>query len=116
MEQWLIPQGYRPDPGDRVTIIGRLAADCGEDFHAEIHPMEVILSSYLQNGSLALGVEHEINVDIGPVSRYPQTFNLPAISNHISELPHGTQTAVSRLIVTGAWRGERLVFYIYPPP
>jgi hypothetical protein len=115
-EQWLIPQGYRPDPGDRVMIIGRLAADCGEDFHGELHPTEVILSSYLQTGPLALGVDHEVNVNTGPESQTFQTLNLPAITSHWSQLPPGTQASINRLVVTGAWRGERLAFTINPPP
>lgn len=48
IEQWAIPQGYRPDVGDRVIITGRLIADCGHDWHNELHPMELIVSSYLQ--------------------------------------------------------------------
>ena len=41
IEQWQIPLGYRPDPGDRATLIGRLIQDLGhEDDHYELHPLE----------------------------------------------------------------------------
>jgi hypothetical protein len=39
MDAQLIPQGYRPGPGDRVAIYGRWIVDDGHnDFHTEIHP------------------------------------------------------------------------------
>jgi hypothetical protein len=39
MDAQLIPQGYRPGPGDRVAIYGRWIVDAGHpDFHTEIHP------------------------------------------------------------------------------
>jgi len=52
IEQWLIPGGFRPDAGDRVYMTGRWVVDCGhEDWHAEIHPYELVVSSHTQTGN-----------------------------------------------------------------
>ena len=41
IERWLVPQGYRPDPGDPETAVGRWIIDGGhDDFHTELHPTE----------------------------------------------------------------------------
>lgn len=47
VEQWLVPVGYRPDPGDRIHLAGRWVVDCGHaDWHAELHPIEAFASSH----------------------------------------------------------------------
>src|SRR5207248_1726098 len=44
VEQWLVPVGYRPEPGDRIHLVGRWVIDCGhEDWHAELHPIEAFV-------------------------------------------------------------------------
>jgi hypothetical protein len=52
VEQWLIPQGFRPEPGDRIQLVGRWIIDCGhEDWHAEFHPVEAFVSSHVERGA-----------------------------------------------------------------
>jgi len=47
VEQWLVPVGYRPEPGDRIHLMGRWVIDCGHaDWHAELHPIEAFASSH----------------------------------------------------------------------
>ncbi len=47
VEQWLVPVGYRPEPGDRIHLVGRWVIDCGhEDWHAELHPIEAFVSTH----------------------------------------------------------------------
>jgi hypothetical protein len=49
LEQWLVPVGYRPDPGDRIFLKGRWIVDCGHnDWAGELHPYEMFVSSYAQ--------------------------------------------------------------------
>ncbi len=49
VEQWLIPGGFRPQPGNRIFMTGRWIIDCGhDDWHAELHPIESFVSSHLQ--------------------------------------------------------------------
>jgi hypothetical protein len=51
IEQWIIPGGLRPEAGDRVYMAGRWVVDCGHvDWHAEIHPFELIVSTHRQTG------------------------------------------------------------------
>jgi hypothetical protein len=51
IEQYLAPQGYRPDPGDRENVVGRWIVDGGhDDFHSELHPTEAMVSTFLQTG------------------------------------------------------------------
>jgi hypothetical protein len=65
IEQWLIPGGFRPEPGDRIYMTGRWIVDCGHDnWQSEIHPYELIVSSHTQSGRPeAIGnIEVEANV------------------------------------------------------
>jgi len=56
IEQWVVPGGYRPEPGDRISMTGRWVIDCGPgDWHGEIHPYESYVSSHAQTRSGALG-------------------------------------------------------------
>jgi hypothetical protein len=56
IEQWLIPGGYRPEPGDRISMTGRWVVDCGhDDWHTELHPYESFVSSHAQRKSSAIG-------------------------------------------------------------
>ncbi len=51
IEQWLMPGGYRPEPGDRIHMAGRWIIDCGHDnWHAELHPYELVVSSHTETG------------------------------------------------------------------
>jgi hypothetical protein len=48
IENWLVPGGYRPEPGDRMQMTGRWVTDCGhDDWHAEIHPFESFVTTHL---------------------------------------------------------------------
>ena len=56
IEQWLIPAGYRPEPGDRTHLTGRWVVDCGhDDWHAELHPIESFVTSHSRLNAGALG-------------------------------------------------------------
>jgi hypothetical protein len=49
LEQWLVPVGYRPEPGDHILMTGRWIIDCGhDDWHTELHPYELIVSSHTE--------------------------------------------------------------------
>jgi len=51
IEEWLVPGGYRPEPGDRIVMTGRWIVDCGHaDWHTELHPIEAYVSSHTQTG------------------------------------------------------------------
>jgi hypothetical protein len=51
MEQWLVPVGFRPEPGDRITIGGRWIIDCGHDnYGAELHPFDSYTSAHAEAG------------------------------------------------------------------
>jgi hypothetical protein len=57
IEQWLVPVGYRPAPGDRIYMTGRWIVDCGhDDWHTELHPYELVVSSHLSGSSLQAAV------------------------------------------------------------
>ena len=57
IEQWLLPVGYRPEPGDRIFMTGRWVVDCGhDDWHAELHPIEAIVSAHLQQSAVVASV------------------------------------------------------------
>jgi hypothetical protein len=50
-EQWMIPGGFRPEPGDRIYMTGRWSVDCGHDeWHAELHPIESFVTSHMARG------------------------------------------------------------------
>ncbi len=84
IEQWLVPVGYRPEPGDRIQMTGRWIIDCGHDnWAAEIHPYESVVSTHLE---------------------------LPAGASPFAA------TAVSAVVVTGAWPGGTLEIDLWPPP
>jgi hypothetical protein len=52
VEQWLIPTGFRPEPGDRIQMVGRWVVDCGHaDWHTELHPIEAFVSAHLVHGA-----------------------------------------------------------------
>ena len=54
VEQWLVPVGYRTEPGDRIHLVGRWVIDCGhEDWHAELHPIEAFVSTHARVRSAA---------------------------------------------------------------
>ena len=56
VEQWLVPVGYRTEPGDRIHLVGRWVIDCGhEDWHAELHPIEAFVSTHARTHAAASG-------------------------------------------------------------
>jgi hypothetical protein len=120
IEQWLIPNGYRPEPGDRTHAVGRWIADCGEpDLHTELHPLEFVLSSYLQTG--ALDKEHP-NIPSGPPFTQPNldfshgsTWNMPLVASEWQNLTGGQPATVNKIVVTGDWQGGYLSFDLWPP-
>jgi hypothetical protein len=93
-EQWLVPIGYWPEPGDRIHLVGRWIVDCGhEDWHGELHPYEVYVTSHLQaNSPIA-----------SPMAGQP------------AEARHG-DVAVDKVVTTGAWRGGSVLLDLWPPP
>jgi LGFP repeat len=104
IEQWLVPVGYRPEPGDRIDVQGRWIVDCGhEDWHTEFHPIEVIMSSYLQ-----CDYPPEVSQEISGVlvqRTDDGTWNIPPICFRWGELTDGKPATVTKLLVTGAWQG-----------
>ena len=103
IEQWLIPGGFRPDAGDRVYMTGRWVVDCGhEDWHAEIHPYELVVSSHTQTGNPhAIGnIEvvasvvvtsdwqgHELDFDLWPPPRPSATARLRSSRDSFAPSP-----------------------------
>lgn len=62
IEQWLVPVGYRPEPGDRIFMSGRWIIDCGhDDWHAELHPFESYVSSHRESRDEALGLTEVVS-------------------------------------------------------
>jgi hypothetical protein len=55
IEQWLMPVGFRPDPGDRIFMEGRWVIDCGPgDWTSEIHPYELVISTHAETRKTAI--------------------------------------------------------------
>lgn len=129
IEQWLVPQGYRPDPGDRITVAGRWIIDGGhDDFHTELHPIEAETSTFLQTGPLQRYEPPESfnppKASVPTVADLPAIIttnqltmiNLPFITDKWSEFTHGNPATVTKLVVTSDWQGNALSFNVYPPP
>jgi hypothetical protein len=128
LEQWLMPSGYRPEPGDRIYVVGRLAADCAEMVadpnqpiipggptrgiatHTELHPFELITSSYLQTSQPSKPVDQCFGIFESC------TRNMPPISYEWHRLTNDEQATLTKLVVTSYWQGETLEFDIWPPP
>jgi hypothetical protein len=58
IDQWLLPIGFRPEPGDRIYMTGRWIVDCGHsaggtDWHGELHPIESYVSSHVERADPA---------------------------------------------------------------
>lgn len=80
IEQWQVPLGYRPDPGDRATLVGRSIQDCAHaDNHTELHPLEALESSFLQTGPLLRGEPFVPWVPASDVSTDFTTTNIPSL-------------------------------------
>ena len=59
IEQWLVPVGFRPEPGDRIHMTGRWVVDCGhENWQAEIHPYESYVSSHVEHDETRSALDH----------------------------------------------------------
>lgn len=141
IEQWLVPQGYRPDPGDRETVVGRWIVDHAEFWisggdgggaegatnqHTELHPTEAVVSTFLQTGNLTRNepresffwTTHECDNHncVAPTTPDQTTMiNVPFISDRWSKLTHGNPATVTKFVITSDWQGEDLTFDIYPP-
>jgi hypothetical protein len=84
IEQWLIPVGFRPEPGDRISMTGRWVVDCGhDDWHAELHPIESIVSTHLQQSAVVASVVvtgdwagGKLELDVWPPARSSATATL----------------------------------------
>jgi len=115
-EQWLVPVGYRPEPGDRATFVGRLIEDMGHgDDHQEFHPLEAVQSSFLQTGPLERCENYNLtNVTLCPPGTAGMG-NLPNISDHWNDYTHGKNAEVTKLVVTEVWQGNQLDFDVFPP-
>jgi hypothetical protein len=113
IEQWMMPNGYRPESGDRVTIIGRWVVDCGHnDFHSEIHPVELVVSSFLQTGVLPTGGVF----DTTPSTR-SGTRNFPAVVQAWNDgITSHIPATVNKVVVTQDWQGRELNVDLWPPP
>ena len=103
MEQWLWPMGYRPEPGDRIYMVGRWIIDCGHDnWGAELHPLEMYVSSHMES--------------VARVASNPSAGN-PFINVDYSAEPQGARSQVSAsVVVTDAWPGGTLDFDVWAPP
>lgn len=102
-EQWLMPVGYRPEPGDRILVTGRWIADCGHsDWHMELHPMHLVVSSYLIN-------------DVPTNAFLEGTPNRPMVADDWRRITGGITATVTKVVVTGDWPGGRLEFDVWPP-
>src|SRR6266568_3116749 len=102
MEQWLWPMGYRPDPGDRIYMVGRWVIDCGHNnWAAELHPLEMYVSSHIES---VTRVAKNSTVD-GPFMKVAYAE------------PQSQRSQLAALVVvTDAWPGGTLEFDIWPPP
>ena len=107
IEQWQVPLGYRPDPGDRGTLIGRKIVDMAhDDDHFELHPIEEQKSTFLQTGPLQ---RYEPYVAISPDQKYePNQFSPFTISSDAAfpSIANYTVNGYARLYM--AWLGSRL--------
>lgn len=101
-EQWTLPVGYRPEPGDRALVRGHKIIDCGHpNWQTEIHPPELVISSYLQVGNYAptLGA----------------TWDRPPQTDSWQFLTRGAPATVTKVVLTPYWEGPETEFDIFPP-
>ncbi len=103
-EQWYFPIGYRPEPGDRATFDGFWIVDCGhEDFHTEVHPPQVVVSSYMQTAPYlpALGA----------------TWNRPKVADrYVPETKGLVPATITKIVLTPVWEGPTAEIDVWPPP
>lgn len=119
VEQWKIPQGFRPDPGDRAFVVGRFIADCAEDWHTEIHPFELIVSSFTQFSDLdtSLNVPRMDRDSPTFISQRASSINLPPVSTDWSEITSREPATIHKIVLPGVSVSDRtFTFYLYPPP
>jgi hypothetical protein len=101
LEQWMMPAGYRPEPGDRATISGRYAVDCGhENWQTELHPPDFVESSFLQDGPL--------------VPSFGMTRNVPTALVRLWDT-HRSPATITKVVITPYWAGNDLEFDVWPP-
>ncbi len=83
IEQWLIPVGFRPEPGDQIEMTGRWVIDCEHpNWQGELHPMESFISSHA----------------------YPET-RQTVINNVVVRQAIGHVGVVASVVVTSDWHG-----------
>jgi hypothetical protein len=123
LEQWQLPVGYRPEPGDRAILAGRLIQDCGhDDNHFELHPLEATASTFLQTAPLeryeplppvvcAFGICRPVPDNSGKM----RLGNLPNISDQWATRTNGNPATITKIAVTQDWQGEDLTFELWPP-
>jgi hypothetical protein len=102
-EQWYYPVGFRPEPGDRAVARGLWVVDCGHpDWHAELHPASLLVSSYLQNS------------DYAPV--LGATWNRPLrLTSSWRALTGGVPAVVTKIIASPVFAENSLEVDIWPP-
>jgi hypothetical protein len=77
IEQWMVPAGFRPEPGDRIHLTGRWIVDCAhEDWHGELHPVESYVTEHAVDndavGSLVVTSDWpggDLDQDVWPLAR-----------------------------------------------
>ena len=96
--------GYRPDPGDRIFLLGRHVIDCGHpDWHAEIHPPKLVLSSFLQFDDFEPSLGFTKNVPFNLVNGWRAATN-------------GAPATVTKVVSTPANDLDQFSFDAWPPP
>ncbi len=77
IEQWLMPRGFRPQPGDRIQMAGRWVIDCGhDDWHAELHPIGAFVTEHVEGERAVASVVvtgdwpgGQLDLDVWPPAR-----------------------------------------------
>jgi hypothetical protein len=97
------PVGYRPEAGDRILARGQWIIDCGHpDWHAELHPVSLLASSYLQYSDFAptLG----------------STWNRPLrLTSNWRALTGGVPAVVTKIVASPVFAEGSLEVDVWPP-
>jgi hypothetical protein len=102
-EQWYYPVGYRPEPGDRAVVRGLWIIDCGHpDWHSELHPASLLVSSYLQTR------------DYAPI--LGDTWNRPLrLTGNWRALTRGAPAVITKIIASPVFAERSLEVDVWPP-
>jgi hypothetical protein len=102
-EQWYYPVGFRPEAGDRAAVRGLWIIDCGHpDWHAELHPASLLVSSYLQTDDYAptLGA----------------TWNRPLrLTSNWRSITRGIPAVVTKIVASPVFAESALEVDVWPP-